>query len=120
MPSPNVHTPAGAQRTGFRELTIHTRQRVRTVTDIIQRYPSSEPPPTSSVPTSTTDDSDTPASLLSPLLTLPTSLAGLKLGGFAFNGSPSKVAAPAATPAPPVGSDTSAVWQHVQLGPSPA
>ncbi|EJT48259.1 hypothetical protein A1Q1_02727 [Trichosporon asahii var. asahii CBS 2479] len=84
------------------------------------RYPSSEPPPTSSVPTSTTDDSDTPASLLSPLLTLPTSLAGLKLGGFAFNGSPSKVAAPAATPAPPVGSDTSAVWQHVQLGPSPA
>lgn len=27
MPSPNVHTPAGAQRTGFRELT-HVGQRV--------------------------------------------------------------------------------------------
>lgn len=92
------------------------------VTDIMQRYQSSERPQDPQFPPANTNISDTPASLLSPLLTLPTSLAGLKIGSFTFsgNGSPSKhTAAPAATAAATTtGSDTSAIWQYAQLGPS--
>lgn len=118
MPSPNVHTQAGAQRTGFREWTDNAFVQSLTSCSGARRVSSQGP----HFPPASTNVSDTPASLLSPLLTLPTSLAGLKLGGFAFsgNGSPSKQAAAPAATAAAAGSDTSAVWQHAQLGPSNA
>lgn len=116
MPSPNVATQAGAPRTGFRECT--PKPIVVCITDIMQRSLSSEQRSLGLG----SDDSDAPASLLSPLLTqLPASLAGLRLGAFALNGGagspPKHAASPAAASA---GSDTSAIWQYAQLGPSPA